>query len=227
VLAFVFARLGDPRGLATIKADAAATDGRVCVTEQYAPRGAGSPLHIHHREDEWFYVLEGELTFWVGGRVITAAAGAFVYGPRDVAHTFVVSSETARFLPGEAKSYTKSMESVGKYANFVFENETLLRQPPENYEPLGLTQNAGVGDFNDTRSKNEDACNCTPMRGRRRWLRGQGDSPNTLTRPPSASRSPSMISRVVVFPAPFGPRMPKNSPSWTSNVTPSTAVTSP
>jgi len=40
-------------------------------------------------------------------------------------------------------------------ANFVFENETLLRQPPENYEPLGLTQNAGVGDFNDTRSKND------------------------------------------------------------------------
>ncbi|XAS63557.1 GNAT family N-acetyltransferase [Pseudarthrobacter sp. So.54] len=31
--------------------------------------------------------------------------------------------ETARFLPGEAKSYTKSMESVGKYANFVFEKE--------------------------------------------------------------------------------------------------------
>ena len=85
-------------GLATIKADAASTDGRVLVTEQYAPRGAGSPLHIHRREDEWFYVLDGELTFWVGGDVITAAAGAFVYGPRDVAHTFVVSSETARFL---------------------------------------------------------------------------------------------------------------------------------
>jgi poly-gamma-glutamate synthesis protein (capsule biosynthesis protein) len=42
-------------------------------------------------------------------------------------------------------------------ANFIFENETLLRQPPENYEPLGLTaeSGAGVGDFNDRRSNND------------------------------------------------------------------------
>jgi len=42
-------------------------------------------------------------------------------------------------------------------ANFIFENETLLRQPPENYEPLGmkLDSGAGVGDFNDRRSNND------------------------------------------------------------------------
>jgi len=42
-------------------------------------------------------------------------------------------------------------------ANFVFENETLLRQPPENYEPLGmkLESGAGVGDFNERRSNND------------------------------------------------------------------------
>ena len=39
-------------------------------------------------------------------------------------------------------------------ANFIFENETLLRQPPENYEPLGLPPESGVGDFNDRRSDN-------------------------------------------------------------------------
>ncbi len=85
-------------GLTTIKADGAGTAGRVMVTEQLAPRGSGSPLHVHHREDEWFYVLEGELTLWVGGTTIVAPAGAFVYGPRDVPHTFVVSSKEARFL---------------------------------------------------------------------------------------------------------------------------------
>ena len=68
------------------------------MTENYAPRGSGSPLHVHHNEDEWFYVIEGELTFWVGGRVITAPAGSFVFGPRDIPHTFTVSSEQARFL---------------------------------------------------------------------------------------------------------------------------------
>jgi quercetin dioxygenase-like cupin family protein len=84
--------------LITIKASEDSTAGRVAVLEHYAGRGAGSPLHVHHREDEWFYVLEGKLTFWVGGEVIEAPAGSFVYGPRDVPHTFTVSSEEARFL---------------------------------------------------------------------------------------------------------------------------------
>ena len=85
-------------GLTTIKTDGAASGGRVMVTEQLAPRGAGSPLHVHHNEDEWFYVLEGELTIWVAGKTIVAGTGGFVFGPRDVPHTFIVSSERARFL---------------------------------------------------------------------------------------------------------------------------------
>jgi quercetin dioxygenase-like cupin family protein len=84
--------------LATIKASSETTGGRVAVIEHLAPRGAGSPLHVHRREDEWFYVIDGELTFWVGGQVIAAPSGAFVFGPRDVPHTFEVSSERARFL---------------------------------------------------------------------------------------------------------------------------------
>jgi mannose-6-phosphate isomerase-like protein (cupin superfamily) len=74
-------------GLTTIKASGEQTSGRVAVTENLAPRGAGSPLHVHHREDEWFYVIEGELTLWVGGETILAPAGSFVYGPQDIPHT--------------------------------------------------------------------------------------------------------------------------------------------
>jgi quercetin dioxygenase-like cupin family protein len=84
--------------LTTIKAEGAATGGRVMVSEQLAPRGGGSPLHIHHNEDEWFYVLDGELTIWVDGTTVVAGPGSFVFGPRDVPHTFIVSSEQARFL---------------------------------------------------------------------------------------------------------------------------------
>lgn len=84
--------------LVTIKSSAETTAGRVAVTANLAPHGAGSPLHVHRREDEWFYVIEGELTFWVGGQVTAAPAGSFVYGPRDIPHTFIVSSEEARFL---------------------------------------------------------------------------------------------------------------------------------
>ena len=84
--------------LVTIKSSAESTDGRVGVTENLAPRGGGSPLHIHRNEDEWFYVMEGELTFWVGGETIVAPAGSFVYGPRSIPHTFLVTSDEARFL---------------------------------------------------------------------------------------------------------------------------------
>jgi quercetin dioxygenase-like cupin family protein len=84
--------------LVTIKASSETTAGAVAVVEHLGPRGSGSPLHMHSREDEWFYVTEGELTFWVGGQVIDAPAGSFVYGPRGIPHTFTVSSEQARFL---------------------------------------------------------------------------------------------------------------------------------
>jgi quercetin dioxygenase-like cupin family protein len=84
--------------LATIKSSAETTDGRVAVIEHHAPQGSGSPLHVHRNEDEWFYVTDGELTFWVGGKTIEASAGSFVYGPRNVPHTFSVASAEARFL---------------------------------------------------------------------------------------------------------------------------------
>ena len=44
--------------LVTIKASKETTGGAVAVLEHLAGRGAGSPLHVHHGEDEWFYVME-------------------------------------------------------------------------------------------------------------------------------------------------------------------------
>lgn len=84
--------------LAIVKASGETTAGRVTVIEHLAPEGSGPPIHVHHREDEWFYVIEGELTFWVGGRLIKAPTGSFVYGPRDIPHTFTVTSPQARSL---------------------------------------------------------------------------------------------------------------------------------
>jgi quercetin dioxygenase-like cupin family protein len=116
-------------GLTTIKSSAETTGGRVGVTENLAPRGSGSPLHVHRREDEWFYVMEGELTFWVGGEVIVAGAGAFVYGPRDVPHTFIVSSEQARFLlVVEPAGFEGFVRTLGEPA-------TRLEIPPPSAPP--------------------------------------------------------------------------------------------
>jgi quercetin dioxygenase-like cupin family protein len=115
--------------LATVKASAETTGGAVAVIEHLAPRGAGSPLHVHTREDEWFYVIEGELTFWVGGEVIVAPAGAFVFGPKEIAHTFVVSSTQARFLlVTEPAGFERFVRAVGEPA-------TTLEIPPPATEP--------------------------------------------------------------------------------------------
>jgi quercetin dioxygenase-like cupin family protein len=84
--------------LVTVKASAPMTNGNVAVLEHLGVRGLGSPLHLHRNEDEWFYVTEGELTFWIGDDRITAPAGSFVYGPRGIPHAFAVSSPQARFI---------------------------------------------------------------------------------------------------------------------------------
>jgi quercetin dioxygenase-like cupin family protein len=104
--------------LVTVKASAETTGGRVAVIEHLAPQGAGSPLHRHQREDEWFYVIEGALTFWVDGQVIEAPAGSFVFGPRGIPHTFIVSSpEGARFLlVAEPAGLEAFMRTVGEPA---------------------------------------------------------------------------------------------------------------
>jgi quercetin dioxygenase-like cupin family protein len=52
------------------------------------PPGGGPPFHIHHREDEAFYVLEGEMTYFTQGQEIVASPGAMIHLPRNIAHRF-------------------------------------------------------------------------------------------------------------------------------------------
>ena len=115
--------------LGLIKAPSTATGGAVTVTEWLAPEGHASPLHVHHSENEWFYVLEGELTFWVAGAVTVAGPGAFVFGPRDVPHTFFVSSPEARFLvvtePGGFEGFLRALS----------EPATSMTLPPASVQP--------------------------------------------------------------------------------------------
>ena len=83
----------------TMKATAATTNGAVGLLESLIAPGFSPPLHIHRREDESFYVLEGRLTMQCGDRIFEATAGAFVFLPRGVPHTFVVEGDTpARML---------------------------------------------------------------------------------------------------------------------------------
>ena len=74
--------------LLTLKLVGSDTDGAFALLEEVTPPQGGPPPHMHTREDETFYVLEGELEFVVGGRALLVSAGSVVYGPRGIAHAF-------------------------------------------------------------------------------------------------------------------------------------------
>ena len=82
----------------SIKIAAEQTEGRLLQVLSRDGRGMAPPLHIHHGADETWYVLEGELTIFVGDERIEAGPGDFVFGPMGVPHSFLVTSEWAEFL---------------------------------------------------------------------------------------------------------------------------------
>src|ERR1700691_6210917 len=64
------------------------TDGKYALIEALVPPGGGPPPHIHSREEEAFYILEGELTLFVGEQRIAARAGTFANVPVGTLHRF-------------------------------------------------------------------------------------------------------------------------------------------
>lgn len=84
--------------LLVFKALGAETDGQFWALEGLADSRMAVPLHAHSREDEIWYVVEGEIVFTVGDKTFKAGPGTFAYIPRGVAHTFQIVSATARWF---------------------------------------------------------------------------------------------------------------------------------
>src|ERR687896_1942460 len=117
-------------GLATIKATGKETGGLYTLVEVLEPEGE-APLHVHHREDEGFWVLEGEVTFEVGEETTKASPGSFLLGPKDVPHRYTVESGPAKLLfvlsPAGFEEFVYATSEPGK-------ERVLL--PPAGGEPL-------------------------------------------------------------------------------------------
>jgi quercetin dioxygenase-like cupin family protein len=87
--------------LQTIRIGRDDTGGRYGLLEIVVPKGLGSPYHVHPEEDEWFYVLDGEITFYVAENRLSLPAGSFGFGPKGIPHTFFgQSDQPARALVG-------------------------------------------------------------------------------------------------------------------------------
>lgn len=75
------------------------TDGAFSLVDEQATRGESVPLHLHRDDMESFYVLEGEITLFIGDQPgVRAAAGSFAHIPGGTVHGFRIESETARYL---------------------------------------------------------------------------------------------------------------------------------
>src|SRR5260370_24937200 len=82
--------------LMTVKASGRDTSDALSVVEALCPAGFGPPPHLHHREDEALYVLEGQMTASCGEQTWTATPGSFGLLPRGIPHSFAVAAPRPR-----------------------------------------------------------------------------------------------------------------------------------
>ena len=91
-------------------ATGAETDGKYAIWEAIVPPGGGPPPHTHRREQEGFYVLEGEITFTIGNERLIAKPGTFANMPVGTLHSFKnESSQPARMLISVAPAGLEEM----------------------------------------------------------------------------------------------------------------------
>ncbi len=91
-------------------ATAADTDGKYALWEAIVPPGGGPPPHVHSREEEGFFILEGEITFLIDGERIVARAGMFANMPVGTPHSFKnESSQPAKMLISVAPAGLEQM----------------------------------------------------------------------------------------------------------------------
>jgi len=130
--------------LLIVKADADATDGAFALVDLRAAPGYETPYHVHHREDEHVYVLDGEIECHYGdGESVVAGPHDTVFLPRDVPHGFrVVSDDPLRMLA--------TVTPAGLEAFFVEvgdEVETRALPPPAEPDVESLVTAAAAYDL--------------------------------------------------------------------------------
>jgi quercetin dioxygenase-like cupin family protein len=99
---------------------------RLAILEAVLTRTSEPRRHIHHREDEAFYILDGQLSLYVGESVLTAGAGSLAFAPMGIPHTFTVDIEPSRVLV---------ITSPSGFEGFVFD---LGVPAPTDEPPPGL-----------------------------------------------------------------------------------------
>ena len=100
------------------------TNGALCVFEFTSPGKGGPPRHVHHDQDEWFYVMDGEFDFQVGDDQFRLRTGESVFAPRKIDHVWACVSDK----PGKMMNVS---QPAGKMEAFFREIGKLTALPPE------------------------------------------------------------------------------------------------
>ena len=120
--------------LMQLKASGDQTEGRFAFLDQRVPGNYAAPFHIHHVEDEAWYVLEGEIIFFCGEETFEARSGSWVFLPKDIPHAFKVGAAGGRLLTFSAPAeFAKFVEAAGEPA------PRLAVPPPEPMDIARLT----------------------------------------------------------------------------------------
>ncbi len=105
----------------TFKVGSGDTQNALFVMEQQSLKAGGPPLHLHHEQDEFWYVISGEYMFQVGSERYRAQAGDCLLGPRNIPHAYAfVGSSTGRILisftpAGKIQEYFERPRTPGVY----------------------------------------------------------------------------------------------------------------
>jgi quercetin dioxygenase-like cupin family protein len=123
--------------LARILVDGEESKDALAIVELTGRQGDMPPLHIHHREDETFVVLEGSLALFLpGGRRIDLAAGEAAVAPKGIAHVYRVESQEARWLAiGTPAGFDTFVREAGEPAG-----SAVLPPPGREHDPARLDE---------------------------------------------------------------------------------------
>ena len=120
--------------LVTYKTTSEQTGGAYSLFEVTTQPEVGPPPHVQHREDEAFYVLEGEYEFLVEGRTIDADAGSLIYVPRGNLHAHKnVGKEPGRMLVSQTPGGTHE-----RFFDEIGEEQRYASAPTVSEDPPGL-----------------------------------------------------------------------------------------
>lgn len=101
------------------KVSAKDTGGELCIYDTFRRAKGGPALHLHYRQDEWFFAMQGEFLIKVGNEQFHLKAGDSAFAPRNVPHTFAMISEgegrmLVLFQPaGSIEDFFKGMSKLG------------------------------------------------------------------------------------------------------------------